>query len=245
MSENEKRIKCLIWDLDQTLWSGILLEGDPIVLRPGIRETITGLDKRGILQSIASQNDPELAIKQLRALGLVDYFINPQIGLTADKPSQISNIANLLNLQLEHIAFIDDDPSQRAYVAYTLPAVTVLEADQAPTLTQMTMFTVEYLTEEANSRREFYQAEMQRQAAERSWDGRWLDFLRYCQIVLILRPAAPKDVPRIGELVERTNQLNTAACQLSKEDITRRLSSPDYRLTVARMSDRFGDYGTV
>lgn len=243
--ENEKRIKCLVWDLDQTLWSGILLEGDPVVLRPGIRKTITELDKRGILLSIASQNDPDLATEQLSALGLVDYFVHPQMSLTADKPSQISHIANLLNLQIEHVAFIDDDPSQRAYIAYALPEVTVLEADQAPTLAQMPMFGVEHPTEEARRRREFYQAEMQRQAAERGWSGKRLDFLRSCGIELVLRSAVTEDVPRIAELVERTNQLNTAAVQFNRKDILSQIGSRDYRLTVAQMSDRFGEYGMV
>jgi FkbH-like protein len=240
-----KKIKCLVWDLDQTLWSGILLEGDPVALRPGVRETIVELDKRGILQSIASQNDPDLALEQLRAWGLVKYFLHPQFDLIADKASQIANVRHLLNLQLEHMAFIDDDPGQRAYVAYALPAVTVLEASQAPTLTHMDMFAVEHPTEETRHRREFYQAEIQRQAAERDWRGQRLDFLRSCHIVLALRPAAPQDVPRIGELVERTNQLNTAAHHLSTQDIARQLNSSDYCLMVAHMSNRFGDYGTV
>ena len=242
---DEKRIKCLVWDLDQTLWSGILLEGDRVVLRPGVRDTIVELDGRGILQSIASQNHPELTKEQLRAVGLFDYFVHPQMSLTADKPSQISHIADQLNLQLEHVAFIDDDPSQRAYVVYALPAVTVLGANEVTALTRMPMFTVEHLTEEASRRREFYQAEAQRQAVERDWSGKRLDFLRSCQITLTLRPAAPGDVARIAELVERTNQLNTAAHQLSKDDIISRTGAPDYRLTVAEMSDRFGDYGTV
>jgi FkbH-like protein len=243
--ENEKRIKCLVWDLDQTLWSGILLEGDLVDLRPEIRDTIIELDQRGILQSIASQNHPEAAEDQLRALGLFDYFVHPQMSLTADKPSQISKIADQLNLQLEHVAFIDDDPSQRAYVAYALPEVTVLEASEASALTRMPIFAVERLTQEASRRREFYLAEVQRQAAERDWDGKRLDFLRSCKIVLKLRPAVPRDTSRIAELVERTNQLNTSAQQLTQADITLRTGAFGYRLTVAEMFDRFGDYGTV
>ena len=242
---SERRIKCLVWDLDQTLWSGILLEGDRVALQPGVRETIVALDGRGILQSIASQNDPALAIGRLTTWGLADYFLYPQISLTVDKPAQIAHVAHLLNLQLEHVAFIDDDPSKRAYVVYTLPAVTVLEADQAPILPQTAMFAVDHLTEEARHRRQFYQAEVQRQAAERSWHGRRLDFLRYCHTVLVLRAAAAKDVPRIAELIERTNQLNTAAYRFSYKDVARRMNSPEYCLVVAQMSDRFGDYGTV
>ena len=242
---SEKRIKCLVWDLDQTLWSGILLEGDAIALRPGVREALVALDRRGILQSVASQNDPQRAIEQLAAWGLADYFLHPQIDLAADKVAQVAAIADLLSFQLAHVAFIDDDPAQRAYVAYALPQVTVLEADQVGELAQMEMFAVERPTEEARRRREFYRAEVQRQEVERSWRGRRLDFLRHCQTVLALRAAAAQDVPRVSELIERTNQLNTAARRFGQADIVGLLDDSDCRLTVARMADRFGDYGTV
>lgn len=242
---SEKRIKCLVWDLDQTLWSGILLEGDAVALRPGVREAVAALDRRGILQSIASQNDPQQATEQLAAWDLVDYFLHPQIDLAADKAAQVAAIADHLGFQLAHVAFIDDDPAQRAYVAYALPDVTVLEADQVGELAQMEMFAVEHPTEEARRRRELYQAEAQRQEAARSWQGRRLDFLRHCQTVLALRPATPQDVLRIGELIERTNQLNTAARRFSQADVAGMLVASDYRLTVAQMADRFGDYGTV
>ena len=88
MNESQKRIKCLVWDLDQTLWSGILLEGDEVVLQPGVRETIIELDRRGVLHSIASQNAPHPALRQLAAWSLADYFVHPQFSLAADKPSQ-------------------------------------------------------------------------------------------------------------------------------------------------------------
>jgi FkbH-like protein len=104
---------------------------------------------------------------------------------------------------------------------------------------------VEGLTEESRRRREFYQAELQRQAAERDWGGRRLEFLRSCQIRLTLRPAGTDDVARIAELIERTNQLNTAAQRFNQPDVLERVNAPGYRLTVARMADRFGDYGIV
>lgn len=244
-AETENKAKCLVWDLDQTLWSGILLEGDAVALRPGVREAIVELDRRGILQSIASQNDPQWATEQLAAWGLADYFLHPQIDLVADKAAQVAAIADLLGFRLEHVAFIDDDPAQRAYVAYALPDVTVLEADRVGELAQMEMFAVEHPTEEARRRREFYQAEGQRQKVERSWRGRRVDFLRHCQTVLSLCAAVAQDVPRIAELIERTNQLNTAARRFDQTDVAGLLDAPDYRLMVVRMADRFGDYGTV
>src|SRR5687768_1383257 len=76
-------IKCLVWDLDNTLWTGVLMEDDDVRVRPEVVDTIAALDSRGILQSIASRNDPEVASARLQRFGLLDYFVHPQIGWTA------------------------------------------------------------------------------------------------------------------------------------------------------------------
>ena len=80
MSETgQKKIKCLVWDLDQTLWSGVLLEGDLPVLRPGVQTVVEELDRRGVLQSVASQGDPDLALAALREVDLQQYFLARQM----------------------------------------------------------------------------------------------------------------------------------------------------------------------
>ena len=86
------QIKCVVWDLDQTLWSGVLLEGDEPALRPGVRATIEALDRRGILHSIASHGDRVLALSALRTLGLQDYFLAPQIDLLRDKAEKLRQL---------------------------------------------------------------------------------------------------------------------------------------------------------
>ena len=82
----------MVWNLDQTLWSGVLIEGDLPVLRPGVRATIETLDRSGILHSIASQGDHALALSALRTLGLEDYFLAPQ------KVEKIRTVAETLNV---------------------------------------------------------------------------------------------------------------------------------------------------
>ena len=74
-----KVVKVLVWDLDNTLWHGTLMEGDDVRLRPGVVDVIKTLDSRGILHSIASKNDHGEAIAKVREFGLEEYFLYPQI----------------------------------------------------------------------------------------------------------------------------------------------------------------------
>jgi hypothetical protein len=72
-------LKCLVWDLDGTIWDGVLLEGDAAPARPGIVDAIVGPDRRGVLQAVASRNDPELARGRLADLELTDCFVSSRI----------------------------------------------------------------------------------------------------------------------------------------------------------------------
>jgi len=86
-TRNRKTIKCVVWDLDHTLWDGILLENEDVRLHENVAEIIKTLDNRGILQSIASKNDAQTAMKKLEQLGLAEYFLYPQINWNAKSSS--------------------------------------------------------------------------------------------------------------------------------------------------------------
>ena len=119
-------IKCVVWDLDNTLWEGTLLEGDDVCLREDVLEIIKALDQRGILQSVASKNDHDAAFEKLRQFGLDEYFLYPQINWNS-KAASISKIVDALNISAEAIAFIDDQAFERAEVAHSLPQVTLFD----------------------------------------------------------------------------------------------------------------------
>lgn len=239
------RIKCLVWDLDDTLWRGTLLEGDEVVLCPGALETLKELDRRGILHSVASQGDRALATTALERSGALPYLLHPQIGLESDKPEQILTIAERLGLSLEHLALIDDSSFQRAYVEKTLPEVTLLEATRLPELMSMDLFAAGPPTEEATRRRERYLDGERRDEAERSWSGRRSDFLASCEMVVRIRAASPDDVDRVFELIERTNRFNSSAERYTRADVERCVAGNDHDVIVARLVDRFGDLGLV
>src|SRR5215211_459973 len=118
-------VKCVVWDLDQTLWQGTLLEGDRVVLTPGVTEVVQELDRRGILQSIASRNDAAAASEKLTEFGLADFFLLPQIGW-GSKADLIKAIASGLGLALDAIAFVDDEAFERDEVRHFLPEVTTI-----------------------------------------------------------------------------------------------------------------------
>src|SRR5215472_782581 len=85
-SEEEKKkraIKVVVWDLDNTLWDGVLLEDQAVTLRSGVIDVIKELDRRGILQSISSMNDHNTAMAKLEEFGIAEYFIYPQINWSA------------------------------------------------------------------------------------------------------------------------------------------------------------------
>lgn len=107
-AQKEKQsIKCVVWDLDNTLWDGILLEDSSVTLREDALSALQTLDERGILLSIASRNDHDAAMAKLTELGIQEYFLYPEINWNA-KSSSIENIARNLNIGLDTFAFVDD-----------------------------------------------------------------------------------------------------------------------------------------
>ena len=100
-------VKCLVWDLDNTLWRGTLLEDGEVHLDDSVRRVIRTLDERGILQSVASRNNHDEAWARLEKLGVAEYFVAPQIGW-GRKSDSVAHIAETLKFAQHTIAFIDD-----------------------------------------------------------------------------------------------------------------------------------------
>lgn len=237
-------VKVLVWDLDDTLWDGTLLEGDAVAVRPGVTEVLAALDRRGILHSIASKNDAASALEKLTELGLEPYFLYPQIGWSA-KSAGIKAIAEAINIGLDAVAFIDDQPFERAEVASALPDVLVLEPAELPGLLDRPELSPRFLTDESAIRRQMYRADIDRKQAEETFEGPTEEFLASLEMRFVLSVAQEEDLQRAEELTVRTNQLNSTGLTFSYEELDRLRQSPDHLLLVASLEDRFGTYGKI
>ena len=241
-----RKAKCLVWDLDETLWSGTLAEDgiEGLRLDETARRAIIELDRRGILHSIASKNDPALAMRALRHFRLDDYFLCPQISW-GPKSEAMTAIAAALNIGLDSLVFIDDQPFERAEAADAHPRLRTLPASEIAALVDHPWFDVPE-TEEGRHRRQMYRAEQHRRAALATDRRDIVSFLRRCEIEIDVATLSAATLPRAFELVQRTNQLNTSGNRLSRSDLQRiaRRDGGSIGLLV-HCRDRFGDYGII
>jgi FkbH-like protein len=239
-----KRVKCVVWDLDNTLWQGTLLENDAVCLRPGVEEMVRALDERGILQSIASRNHPETALAKLREMGLEEYFLFPQINW-GSKAASIRAITEALNIGVDSICFIDDEPFELSEVQSLLPEVLCVDQKHTPGLLQMPEFLAQTVTPESRMRRHMYLSDIQRRKIEEEFAGPHEEFLATLGMVFTISRAAPEDLARAEELTNRTNQLNTTGYTFSYEELEELRCSPNHLLLIAELSDKFGGYGKI
>ncbi|MFH1144031.1 MAG: HAD-IIIC family phosphatase [Candidatus Eisenbacteria bacterium] len=240
----EATVKCLVWDLDNTIWKGVLLEDERVRLRPGIRAVLETLDRRGILHSLASRNEVEPVMAKLGALDLTRYFLHPQIGWMA-KAVSIQTIAERLNIGLDAVAFIDDDPFERDSVRSALPQVRVFDAREAARLPELPAFSPRFTTEDARRRREMMQGDIERNQAEQEFGGPREEFLAGLGMRFTLGSAGAGDLARAEELTVRTHQLNSTGYTYSCDELERLRSSPEHWLLMAELEDRYGSYGKI
>jgi methoxymalonate biosynthesis protein len=244
MPDKPTLVKCLVWDLDNTLWQGTLLE-DPEVQVPGqIRDLIAELDSRGILQSIASKNDHDHAWQRLEELGLAEYFVHPRIGWNP-KSGSVIGIAGQLNFALNTIAFVDDMPSERAEVAFHAPEVRCYAAEQAASLAGRPEFSPDVVTVDARRRRQMYQASFRRDAEKEAFTGPGEEFLRSLDLVMTIKRADEEDLSRVEELTLRTSQMNATGVHYPDAVLRDLLSDPDHEVLTVTLTDRFGPHGAV
>ncbi|MBW8805756.1 MAG: HAD-IIIC family phosphatase [Catenulisporales bacterium] len=238
------RIKCVVWDLDHTLWDGILLEDADVALRAGVVDQIHRLDGLGVLHSIASRNDPEMALAKLREFGLQDMFLHPQIGWGA-KSESVSHIAKALNLGLDAFAFVDDQEFELAEVGHALPEVLCVDVADLGAQLARPEFHPRFVTDESAKRRQMYLAQATRDDIEREFAGTNEEFLSSLDMTFVIAPARTEDLQRAEELTIRTNQLNSTGRTYSYDELDALRESPDHLLLVASLEDKFGTYGKV
>ncbi|MFJ1455453.1 HAD-IIIC family phosphatase [Nocardia sp. N2S4-5] len=237
-------VKCLVWDLDDTVWPGVVLEADGGEPKPEALHAIRVLDERGILHAVASRGETSAATAHLRRHGLEDMFSAVEVGW-GPKSEAIRRIAESLRIGRESMAFVDNDPVELAEVAGSYPEVRCYPADRIAELPQLPEFTPAAISPEARHRRSYYRAEHARRIGEAEFTGPDSAFLASLDLVMTVRPASEEDLVRAHELTVRTHQLNTTGITFDIGELREMCASPRHEVLVASLRDRFGGYGTI
>ncbi len=244
-----KTVKCVAWDLDNTVWQGVLIESDPLTLalRESVMDAVLELDRRGIIQIVVSKNDREAVLPVLERLGLADYMVCVYANW-APKSQNIYYASKLLNIGLDTFALIDDQPFERAEVSETLPCVRTYPETDLPALLHRPELAIP-VTEESARRRDSYRQELLRREVRdvhNRANGGNADFIRSCGLTIrVETPHTSQQKQRCVELLLRTNQLNLSAHRYTESEFDALLSSGTGVPLILYAHDRFGDYGQV
>jgi FkbH-like protein len=237
-------IKCVVWDIDNTLLDGVYLESgaQPPPANPVLLGVVRELAGRGILQAVASKNPPAAAGYVAELAGL--DFAAAECGWDA-KPDALGRIATGLGVVEAEMAFVDDDMLERAEVAAALPGVLVLTPEDAAEAAGWPQFSPPVVTAEARRRGQLYAERGRRQAAASQFRGSRAEFLRHVGTRVTVAQATGTDLPRLRELSVRTHQLNSAGGPVTEQELGSLLTSAGHEVTTVRLADDFGDDGLV
>jgi FkbH-like protein len=256
--------KCIVLDLDNTLWGGIIGEDGMTGIQLGhegiglafvdFQRELLNLRQKGILLAICSKNNPEDAYEVIRKHPAMvlreEHFAAAQINWD-DKAENIREIARRLNIGVDSLVFIDDSPVERKRVRDAVPEVAVPEWPQDPCDFKQALGRVaaEYflkfdISEEDRRRGEMYHAQAERERlAENSGDLK--DFFRSLQMKITIAMVDHETLPRVSELTRKTNQFNLTARRYTESELAAISADPGCRVYWLKLEDRFGPNGIV
>ena len=256
-----KRKKCIVLDLDNTLWGGVLGEDGISGIKIGgdypgkaflfLQESLLELSKTGVLLTVCSKNNEADVLEAwdknpfmvLRSEHFAAYRIN-----WTDKATNIRELAEELNIGLDSFVFVDDNPVERELIRQVLPMVSVPEFPSQPYELPVffkgmvdSYFRVYSVTEEDKKKTEQYKANAARVQAEHAFND-YEAFLESLDIQLTIEPANEFNIPRIAQMTQKTNQFNLTTKRYSDSDIKGFLAD-GWSIWCLSVADRFGDNG--
>lgn len=257
-----KNKKCLVLDLDNTLWggiagedgiSGIKLDTDgPSKRFYDLQQQILNLYHRGIILAVNSKNNYEDAIDIIEnhphMLLRKKYFSALKINWN-DKASNLKEIAKELNIGLDSLVFFDDNQVERELIKLTLPEVSVVEVPKdsskyVQALQEYIGFEQLDITREDTKRNQMYEENKKRLELFRQFDN-LEDYLASLQTNVTVEYANEFSIPRLAQLTQKTNQFNMTVHRYRTEEIKSMIESGNYLVFACSVSDRFGDSGIV
>lgn len=254
--------KCLVLDLDNTLWGGVIAEDGLAGIKLGGDQTgeafvafqqyIRHLKERGVILAVCSKNNeadareafdrhPEMRLK-------LDDFA-AFVANWEPKADNLARIAQTLNVGTDALVFVDDNPAERAAVRRAMPQVDVISLPADPayytrTLSQYLMFETATLTKEDAGRTEQYHARAMAAHLEKS-AGSLEEFWESLDMTATIAPFDEVTLPRIVQLIGKTNQFNLTARRHGQAQVQAFMQDPDCVHFSLRLRDRFADHGLV
>ncbi|MGX5844183.1 HAD-IIIC family phosphatase [Mesorhizobium sp. ArgA1] len=258
-----KARKCLVLDLDNTLWGGAIgdegLEG--IVLGQGsaageaflsVQRTAKALKERGVILAVSSKNDDEVARSAFRKhteMILKENDIAVFQANWTDKSSNLEAIANALNIGIDSLVLLDDNPAERGHVRAALPMVAVPELPADPAYFAPTLLAAGYFEAVSFNGDDVLRAASYAQDAQRAEvfaKARDLgDYLTSLDMVLRCGPIDASNRARVTQLMNKSNQFNLLTRRLTENEVASMEGDPSIVTLQAKLSDRFGDLGLI
>ncbi len=255
--------KCVVLDLDDTLWGGTVGEdgAEAIVVGPdflggesftAFQRYVKGLRERGVLLAVCSKNDEKVALDAFARRADMPLRVDDFACFVAnweDKASNVKRIARTLNIGLDSMVFVDNSAEERALIRIALPEVTVVELPDDPdgyvaAIDRCALFELTEVSSEGAQRTQRMQEEQARQGLASSF----VDYDAYLQSLALearFAPVGPDNLTRVAELLQRTNQFNLRTVRHSAEQIRQFVATPGNVAFAVSLADRFGTHGTI
>lgn len=255
-------LKCLVLDLDNTLWGGVVGEDgyENLILGDSgaglafknLQLAIFKLYRQGVILAISSKNNTCDALEVLERhphmLIRPDMISAMRINWD-DKPKSLQSIAMELKIGLDSMMFVDDSVAERAMMRSVLPEVAVLDLPQDPALfadllIRHSRFWPLHITPDDLAKGQFYKQDRIRRT-HKELSENIVDFLINSNIQISIFEPTKDVLPRIVQLINKTNQFNLATARYAQTDLETLLCNSDNHLFYAQMRDQFGDYGII
>jgi FkbH-like protein len=254
--------KVLVVDLDNTLWGGVIGEDGMTGIKIGpeypgaafqaLQRALLDLSRKGILLAVCSKNNLDDAMEAIEKhpgmLLRAKHFAAVRINWM-DKAQNLREIAQELNVGIDALAFVDDNPFEREQVRAALPEVTVIDLPKNPleysaAVRNCAVFERLTLSDEDQQRTAMYAEQKQRASAEQTFQSKE-DFFRYLEQEAELEAVSDLTLARVSQLTQKTNQFNLTTRRYSEAQIAEMSSRPEWQIYSIKVRDRFGDHGLV
>ena len=255
--------KCLILDLDNTIWGGVIGDDGLKGIKIGqgspdgeafveFQKTIKSLKDRGVILAVCSKNDIENATEPFKKhpdMLLNEDDITLFVANWNDKASNIKYIAETLNIGLDSLVFVDDNPAEREQVRWVLPEVNVVEMPTDPSYYSRVLlasgaFENTSLTSDDKDKAEQYKIRQKAVELE-NISGNYEDYLKSLAMISEIKPFDDLNRLRITQLINKTNQFNLTTKRYTEEQV-KEFEEDEGTITLqARLSDKFGEHGIV